>query len=125
LNKNVSAIQRALQRWSEFDLNTTKMSEWIKEKLNEIKQLPDSKGEIGEMKTQQERLTSICNDVLKEQTNLERLDTEATFLAKVSSDQKGLQAMKNLREKLLNLEAECQKHKEHLQKEIDSFHPIG
>lgn len=121
LNKNVSSIQRALQRWSEFDLNTSKMSEWIKDKLNEIKQLPDSKGEIGEMKTQQERLTSICNDILKEQTNLERLDTEAAFLAKVSSDQNGLLTMKALREKLSNLEAECQKHKEHLQKEIDNY----
>jgi nesprin-1 len=121
LNKNVSELERALQRWKDFEKGTNKISDWSKEKLNELRNLPESRGEIGEMKTQQERLISICNDILTEKSNLDSLNNEATYLAKVSSDRSGLETVKTLKDKLGSLESECRKHQDHLQKEIDDY----
>ena len=121
LTKNMSALQRAIQRWNDFDKGTNKIKDWINDKTNEIQALPPSKGEIGEMKTRQERLVSVCNDILKEHNNLETLNTEAAFLAKVSSDRSGIETVKNLKDKLSKLEVECKSCKEHLQKEVDDY----
>ena len=121
LTKSVSELERALQRWNDFDKGTSKISDWIRDKSGELRGLPEVRGEIGEMKTRQERLISICNDILTEKNNLETLNNEATYLAKVSSDRSGLEKVKSLKDELSNLESECRKHRDHLQKEIDDY----
>lgn len=121
LTKNVSELERSLQRWNDFEKGTNKIADWIKDKLGELKSLPESKGEIGEMKTRQERLISICNDIITEKSNLDSLNNEAGYLAKVSSDSSGLRTIIALKEKLNSLESECRKHRDHLQKEIDDY----
>jgi uncharacterized protein Yka (UPF0111/DUF47 family) len=59
LTKAVSELERAMQRWNDFERGADKISEWIGDKINELNSLPEPRGEIGEMKTRQVSILQI------------------------------------------------------------------
>lgn len=108
-------LKHAQTRWSDFSANKEKLDKWLSEMEKTLKSLPDTKGELGEMKTQLERYKVMQNDIKLKGSEIENLISEAKELGIDLDDVHRLQSRWD---KVRN---DCNNHIKELEGEINDY----
>ncbi|XP_012271233.1 nesprin-1 isoform X8 [Orussus abietinus] len=74
-------VKSVLARWEDFSESRERFERWLVETERSIQKVPDSKGELGEMKTLLERYKHIQEEVRVKRSDLDHLLKEACELS--------------------------------------------
>lgn len=74
-------LKTALSRWEEYNENRERMRRWLTDTENIFSGLPDTRGELSEMKTMLERFKHVHAEITTKGIELEHLHNEAKELS--------------------------------------------
>lgn len=80
VKQKLSDLKQAQNRWSDFANNRDKLQKWLVSAENTLKSVPDTKGELSEMKTLLERYKALQNEIKQKGIEIENLLGEAKGL---------------------------------------------
>ena len=87
MGKELSAMKNSVQRWDIYNEALEEINTWLSDTEDNIKETPDSKGQLGEMKTSSQRFKYIAEELKKKQEAMEKLKKEARELSTMSNDE--------------------------------------
>lgn len=108
-------LKQSQNRWSDFSANKDKLDKWLTEMEKNLMKLPDTKGELGEMKTQLERYKAMQNDIKLKGSELDNLMSEAKELG---TDFDNVHRLQGRWDKIKN---DCNAHIKELETEINDY----
>lgn len=114
-------LKAALARWDDYADSKQKVDKWLSEQESNIQKIPDSMGELGEMKTLLERYKNLQVEIENKKSDLNRLSSEASELSSWSKQPAVLNEIKQLEARHENLSRACQAVKEKLESEIHEY----
>lgn len=114
-------LKAALTRWEDYNDYKSRVQKWISETEESLKQSPDTKGELGEMKTLLERYKHMQEEVIKKQSELDHLLGEASELSKWAKRPAVLDEVKQLQQRYEKLSSGCKARKEQLENEMQEY----
>lgn len=114
-------LKAALTRWEDHNESKNRMQKWISESEEALKHSPDTKGELGEMKTLLERHKHMQEEVAKKQTELDHLLSEATELSNWSKRPAVLDEVKQIQQRYEKLLAGCKARQQQLENEMQEY----
>lgn len=109
-------LKQKQSRLTDFSGNLEKMNTWLSVVENALKSLPDTKGELSEMKTQLERYKAMQGDIKLKGSDLENLISESKELG--SSDLDNVHRLQSRWDKVKN---DCNNHIKTLEEEINDY----
>ena len=86
-----------------------------------IKETPDSKGQLGEMKTSLQRFKYISEELKKKQESMEKLKKEARELSTISEDESVYQKFEEVEKRLEQNSKRCQEIKSFIETEVEEY----
>ncbi|KZC10894.1 Nesprin-1 [Dufourea novaeangliae] len=84
LNTVQAQLKSLLNRWDDHAEAHGKLKLWLEDTQKSIQEIPDTKGEFGDMKTMLERYKHIQEEVRGKKTELDHLMEEASELSKLA-----------------------------------------
>ena len=121
VGKELSAMKAAVQRWDTYNGALMEINTWLKDTEESIKEFPDSKGQLGEMKTALQRFKYITEELLKKQEAMVLLKTESRELSTISNDESIHQEFTEIEKRLVENLNRCKEIKEHVEKEVEDY----
>lgn len=122
LNIDLTSIQAqlkaALARWEDYKETKSNLDKWLTEQEHNLDSIPDSKGELGEMKTILERYKNLQVELEKKKADLNNLNSEATELSSWSKQPAVLDEVKQLEARHEKLANACNAQREKVEAEI-------
>ena len=109
-------LKQKQSRLTDFSANLEKMNKWLSVVENTLKSLPDTKGELSEMKTQLERYKVMQGDIKLKGSDLENLISESKELG--SSDLDNVYRLQSRWDKVKN---DCNNRIKTLEDEINDY----
>lgn len=125
LNTVQAKVKSVLSRWEDHAEAHGKFVRWLEENESVMKSSPDTKGEIGEMKTMLERHKHIQEEMRDRKSDLDHLIAEATELSAWAKNNETLNETKQLLvrwQKLGDLVGERKKLVENEIQEYNAYH---
>lgn len=98
-----------------------KNEQWLEETENGMQDLPDTKGEFGDMKTMLERYKHIQEEVRGKKTELDHLMDEASELSKLAKKNTPLERTKELLKRWENLSENVDERKRLIENEMQEY----
>ncbi|XP_044734627.1 nesprin-1 [Chrysoperla carnea] len=117
----LAQLKSTLTRWEDYNDLKTRIDKWITNVEDTLKQSHDSKGELGEMKTLQERYKHLQDEVVSKQVDLDHLLSEAAELANWAKRPAVLDDVKQLQARFDKVSARCKARKEQLDLEMQEY----
>jgi len=114
-----------VNRWEEFGETVTRTERWLNGVGDLLKEYPQSRGEVGEMKTLVERIKSHQIELERKKADLDHLRSEATELAAWAGNTDTVRTVENLQIKWDQLATVAQDYRSRLDEEIvdyNSYH---
>lgn len=96
LNTVQAKVKSVLSRWEDHSEAYGKFAKWLEENESVMKSSPDTKGELGEMKTMLERYKHIQEEMRDKKSDLDHLIAEATELSAWAKNNATLNETKQL-----------------------------
>ena len=121
LNTVQAQLKSLLHRWDDHTEAHGKMKHWLEETENGIQELPDTKGEFGDMKTMLERYKHIQEEVRGKKTELDHLMEEAGELSKLAKKNTPLERTRGLLKRWENLSENVDERKRLIKNEIQEY----
>lgn len=121
LNTVQAQLKSLLNRWDDHSEAREKLERWLKETEKSIQELPDTKGEFGDMKTMLERYKHIQEEVRGKKTELEHLMEEASELSKLAKKNTPLDRTKGLLKRWQNLSDSVEERKKLVENEMQEY----
>ena len=121
VNSTLSHLKGAINRWEEFRDSCTRMEQWLKTSEQQLTDYPQSKGEVGEMKTLMERLKSQQMEFERKKADLDHLRREASELSTWANDQSCTNVVDQLHEKWEKLSIITANYHSRLEEEIMDY----
>lgn len=114
-------LKSLLHRWDDHADAHEKLERWLEETENNIKALPDTKGELGDMKTMLERYKHIQEEVRDKKTELDHLMEEASELSSLAKKNTPLDKTKELLKRWDSLNENVDERKRLIEHEIQEY----
>ena len=121
LNTVQAQLKSLLHRWDDHTEAHGKMKRWLEETENSMQELPDTKGEFGDMKTMLERYKHIQEEVRGKKTELDHLLEEAGELSKLAKKNTPLDRTRELSKRWQNLSENVDERKRLIENEIEEY----
>lgn len=124
LTMDITSIQAqlkaALTRWDDYNESKRKMEKWLAEQEENLREIPDTKGELGEMKTLLERYKNMQAEITNKKADLNLIKSEAAELSAWSKQPSVLDEIKHFDMQYENIAATCQAVRDKLEAEIQN-----
>lgn len=114
-------LKAALCRWDDYNDSKKKMESWLNDMEETLKETPNTKGEIGEMKTLLERYKNLQLEIVNKQSDLNRLQSEAAELGSWAKQPSVVDNVKKLQVRYQKVVDACKVLKEQLDSEIQDY----
>lgn len=121
LNTVQAQLKSLLHRWDDHSEAHGKLKRWLEETENNMQDLPDTKGEFGDMKTMLERYKHIQEEVRGKKTELDHLMDEASELSKLAKKNTPLERTKELLKRWENLSENVDERKRLIENEMQEY----
>lgn len=121
LNTVQAQLKSLLHRWDDHSEAHGKLKRWLEETENSMQDLPDTKGEFGDMKTMLERYKHIQEEVRGKKTELDHLMDEASELSKLAKKNSPLERTKELLKRWENLSENVDERKRLIENEMQEY----
>lgn len=121
LNDTLSRLKGAISRWEEFREACSRIETWLSGVEQQLCEYPQSKGEVGEMKTLMERVKSQQMELERKKTDLEHLRREVAELSSWSNETSCVQTVDRLQLKWKDLSILAHNHLERLEDEVQEY----
>lgn len=121
LNTVQAQLKSLLHRWDDHSEAHGKLKRWLEEMENSMQDLPDTKGEFGDMKTMLERYKHIQEEVRGKKTELDHLMDEASELSKLAKKNTPLERTKELLKRWENLSENVDERKRLIENEMQEY----
>lgn len=121
LNTVQAQLKSLLTRWDDHAEAHEKLKSWLEETQKSIKDLPDTKGEFGDMKTMLERYKHIQEEVRGKKTELDHLMEEAKELSKLAKKNTPLDQTKALLKQWRSLSDRVDERKKMIENEMQEY----
>lgn len=121
LNTVQAQLKSLLHRWDDHSEAHGKLKRWLEETENSMQDLPDTKGEFGDMKTMLERYKHIQEEVRGKKTELDHLMDEASELSKLAKKNTSLERTKELLKRWENLSENVDERKRLIENEMQEY----
>lgn len=121
LNTVQAQLKSLLHRWDDHSEAHGKLKRWLEETENSMQDLPDTKGEFGDMKTMLERYKHIQEEVRGKKTELDHLMDEASELSKLAKKNTPLERTKELLKRWENLSENVDERKRLIENEMQEY----
>nr|XP_050869210.1 muscle-specific protein 300 kDa [Vespula vulgaris] len=121
LNTNQARVKSILSRWEDHAETYNKFKKWLDETYESTEDLPNTKGEFGEMKTLLERYKHIQETVHSKKTDLDNLMEEAGELSNWAQNNVTLERSKELLTKWQILGDRVNKRKKSIEDEMKEY----
>ncbi|XP_020291842.1 nesprin-1 isoform X3 [Pseudomyrmex gracilis] len=121
LNTVQAKIKSVLSRWEDHAEALYKFAKWLEESENVVKSSPDTKGEVGEMKTMLERYKHIQEEIHNKKSDLDHLLAEATELSAWAKNNATLNETKELQDRWQALGKLIDEKKKLVENEIQRY----
>lgn len=125
LNMDITSVQAqlkaALTRWDDYNDSKGKMESWLTDMEQTLKAIPNTKGEIGEMKTLLERYKNLQLEIVNKQSDLNRLQSEAAELGTWSKQVPVVENVHKLQNRYQKLADACKTSKGQLEAEMQDY----
>lgn len=118
-------MKGAVNRWEEFSETVTRTERWLTGVGDLLKDYPQSRGEVGEMKTLVERIKSHQMELERKKADLDHLRSEATELAAWAGNFDTIRTVDDLQVKWDQLASIAQNYRHRLDEEVvdyNSYH---
>lgn len=114
-------IKAALARWDDYNESKKRTEIWLAEKEGQLKQVPNTKGELSEIKTCLEYYKNMQNEIANKKVELNHLQSEAEVLGAWAKQASVSEGVKQLRARYEKLAILCNKRKEQLEVEMNDY----
>ena len=121
LNTIHAQVKSILSRWEDFHETRDRFEKWLDKTEECVKTLPDSKGELGEMKTLLEKYKHIKDEMHGRKTDLDHLMSEAAELSNWAKSNTTLNQVKTLCSRWKSLGDQVDNHKDLVEEEITEY----
>ena len=121
MGKELSTMKNSVQRWDIYNEALEEINTWLSDTEDNIKETPDSKGQLGEMKTSSQRFKYIAEELKKKQEAMEKLKKEARELSTMSNDESIYQQFIEVEVRLDQNYKRCQEIKGFIEKEVEEY----
>ena len=121
VNDTLSQLKGAISRWEEFGESCSRIEQWLTSNQHLLTDYPQSKGEVGEMKTLMERLKSQQMELERKKTDLEHLKREAAELASWCQDSACCVTVDQLYDKWNELAVVANSYQTRLEHEVQEY----
>lgn len=125
LNMDITSVQAQLKasltRWEDYNDSKNRIESWLNDMEQTLKDSPNTKGEIGEMKTLLERYKNLQLEIVNKQSDLNRLQSEAAELGSWAKQPSVVDNVKKLQVRYQKVADACKILKEQLESEIQDY----
>ena len=121
INNQLSVMKAAVQRWDVYYDTIREISTWLSDTEFYNKELPDSKGQLGEMKTTMQKSKYLLGEIKKKQAALANLKKEARELANEAEDESVYKEYSGVDENLTKFGKHCQLVMDSVEKEMEDY----
>ena len=118
ITNQLSVMKAAVQRWDVYYDTIREISTWLSDTEFYNKELPDSKGQLGEMKTTMQKSKYLLGEIKKKQAALANLKKEARELANEAEDESVYKEYSSVEENLTKFGKHCQLVMDSVEKEM-------
>lgn len=108
-------LKQIQNRWSDFATNKKRLEKWLNDTEKTLAIIPDTKGELSEMKTQLERYKQLQSDIIQKGKEIEQLSNEANGLGTEIDECHRLQSQWN------KINSDCNSRIQQLELEINDY----
>ena len=119
--REVNAMKSAVQRWDLYLESVKEIDNWLNDTEENLKEIPNSRGQLGEMKTSLQRIKYSEEEIKKKKESMVKLKSEATELSKISEDESINEEFQNVDARLESNRVRCKEIKELVEKEIEDY----
>ena len=121
IGKQLSIMKNSVQRWDVYNEALEEINTWLNDAEGRFKETPDSKGQLGEMKTSLQRFKYISEELKKKQESMEKLKKEARELSTISEDGSVYQKFEEVEKRLEQNSKRCQEIKNFIETEVEEY----
>lgn len=121
LNIIQAQIKAIINRWEDFFEARNRLEKWLDETEKKIQDLPDTKGELGEMKTLLEKYKHIKAEVRSKNSELEHLNNETGELSNWAKDNSSSDQLKLLKSRWQLLSNKVDQQKNLIEDEMNEY----
>lgn len=118
VSNTLSQLKGAVNRWEDFREASSRMGQWLEGVENLLVEYPQSKGEVGEMKTLIERVKSSQMELERKKADLDHLRREASDLSAWADNSTCSDNVDRLHVKWNDLAGVAQNYLTQLEKEV-------
>lgn len=120
--KEISDSLKAAQtRWEDYNDAKERMDRWLTESEENLAAIPETRGELGEMKTMLERFKHLRNDVTSKRIDLEHLLSEARELSSWSKSATQIDEINKLQARWDKLNVDCNGRIKNIESEVNDY----
>lgn len=121
VNNTLAQLKLAISRWEDYSDSKTRLEKWIQTTETNLAKIPDTKGELSEMKTMLERFRHLKDEITSKRSDLDRLSSEATELSSWSKCPTQLEEINRLQARWDQLNVNCDLRVKDLESEINDY----
>ena len=121
IGKDLSSMKAAVTRWEVYQDSLVEISSWLGDTEVGIKEMPDSKGQLGEMKTSLQRFKYIGEELKKKKDAMEKLQKEARDLSTQAEDESVFQQFTEVEKRLDQNSTKCAEIRSLVEKEVEEY----
>lgn len=120
--KEIMGVLKAAQsRWEDYNDAKDRMDRWLTETEETLVAIPETRGELSEMKTMLERFKHIQSDVMAKRLDLEHLLSEARELSSWSKAATQMDEINKLQARWDKLKGDCAARIRNIESEVNDY----
>lgn len=119
--ETAALLKSALGRWEDYVEAKHRMDRWLHETEDVFSALPETRGEISEMKTMLERFKHLQDDIGAKRNDLDHLTSEARELSSWSRAATEMEEINKLQARWEKLNIDCSSRIQSLQTEVNDY----
>lgn len=117
----LDVLKSALNRFDEFNDAKQRFERWLTETEQTLQAMPDTKGELSEMKTMLERFKHLQEQITAKHNDLDHLTGEAKELSSWSRAATQMEEISKLEARWEKLDAECKRRIQIVESEMSQY----
>lgn len=114
-------LKAALSRWEDYIEAKQRLDRWLKDNEDVLSTLPETRGELSEMKTMLERYRHLHEDIVVKRAELDHLAVEVRDLSFGSKAATEADEINKLQARWERLNADCAARMQSLQTEVNDY----
>ncbi len=117
----LAVLKSALNRFDEYHDSKQRFEKWLTETEQQLAVMPETRGELSEMKTMLERFKHLQEQINTKHNDLDHLTAEAKDLSSWSRAATQLDEVRGLQARWDKLNAECSRRIQNVDKEVSNY----